>query len=358
MTRPGSVHTAFERTRSALDPALISGSALSALSGLAARFPELGAAQYIECRLGQPTAAPVDLLISVTKFQRETLARGLTDPAMKGSGMLGFNRLLDQWNRGGTTLHESVPVAWIEFDDAERQHAPAANVCVSVVPSYIDPFAPLTSQAVPELLALLYESVGVIRGTPCSDAEERALRRSVEMLPSGAHWIHLSVMSARKPGQLKLYGYFPVGTLLKYLEDVRWLGDVASVGRLVSRYYTPDLTGASVYVDLPVSDLIPGATTGLGLCFSQQQVRQSTPNDPARRVLLGRLHEDGLCTTRERDALAAWPSCVELTLEGAATRIERWLDIKLVHRAEQPPLAKAYLGFSEGPPRGEFSQVV
>jgi hypothetical protein len=346
LTRNRSLAPALELIDKALNPTLVADPARQALVRLAARLPDVGGAQYLECRLGPNSNRSVDLLLSVTKFQRDDLLRSYANDVLLEGGMSACRRLLECWSRETTLLNESVPVAWLEFDDVEHQEALKANVCVSVVPSYIDPYAPVVSHPASDLLTLLLESVSAIRETPCTAAEEDALVKSVEHLPSGAHWIHLSVMTARHPSQLKLYGVFPAASLPNYLEALGWRGDLDELCRSFERYGRPEQVGPSVYVDLSITELACASRGSIGLCFSQQQLRLVSLDRADRRELLRSLCDEGLVTRDEVDALCAWPLKLDLNVTGRAVQLSRWLDIKLVHLAGGGRLAKAYLGFA------------
>lgn len=349
--RFGSASAALNLSRTKLPSSLV-GDRVGELVRLSARVSELGSAQYIECRLGKTQSNQVDLLISVTKFQRKGLLETFDRELLATPGMASFSRTLQAWNEGSSPLHESVPVVWLEFDDVVHQGDPRANVCASLVPSYIDPFAPLVSQAPSALMRMVQECIGVIRGTPCSPAEEAELGCLISSLPSGAHWIHLSVMTAREPCQLKLYGVFPTLELLPYLERIGWNGDWIRLKTSLDTWCREEQVGRYVYVDLSLSEFADRKPASLGLCFSQQQTQSVSPKTSRRTSLLASLSKMGLCDPTQIDELTRWPGAVELDDKGVATRVERWLDIKVVHTANQGLHAKAYLGYSQTPPGG------
>lgn len=350
--RFGSASSALSCSQARLSRSLV-GDTLKELIRLSDQVPALGGAQYVECRLTPRVSTAVDLLISATKFERQALSESLGTAVMQGSGMAAFVRMVNAWNKRNSLLYESVPVIWVEFDDVAEQQLPTANVCASVVPSYIDPFAPVMSQAPADLLQTFCECVQVIRGTPCSPAEGQQFQRLLLALPSGAHWIHLSVMTARQPTQLKLYGVFPSETLVPYLEQVGWHGNYTQLQASLDTFCDARQVGDKVYVDLPLTDFLAGNPQCLGLCFSQQQVHAPKPSDPRRIELLSRLLALGLCDGEQLAALCDWPCDLQLQDLGVASRVKRWTDIKLVHQADRL-FAKAYLGYSQTSPSGQL----
>jgi hypothetical protein len=243
-------------------------------------------------------------------------------------------------------------VAWLEFDHMERDPDPIANVGVCVAPAYLDPFASLPPQPAAEVLATILHTLRAIRRHEVTAEEHACFERCIERLPPTARWIHLSIMAARSPTELKLYGAFPVHAVVPYLRDIGWAGDCQPVADLLDRYCPPERTGDVVYLDLPVTGMCALETAGAGIVFAQQQLRTGRDGDPGRRGLLEALVEDGLCRTEERDALVGWPGR-DLRLmpqggpgEGELAWVDRWFDIKVVHRPSGPTLAKAYLGFT------------
>ena len=333
-----SAKAAFVAAQSQLSSLLVTDRQREAVADLLSRLPAVGGAQYLECRVGSREAQAVDFLVAITRLQREDNATTQAGSLLAGSG---FERLLPEWRQPGSLLNEVVPVAWLEFDDVERQRGLAPSVCVSVVPSYIDMYAPLASQAPAELIASLHASILSIRGSAVDAEEQATLERCATRMPPGAHWIHLSVMTARSPVALKLYGAFPEAQLTGYLDTIGWRGDLARVERVLARYFPTSRTGGTLYVDLPASEL-PRGDPGLGLCFSQQQVRASNERDPSHRELLAAFVDDGLCLPEQARALAEWAGVQQV----GDKRAKRLLDLKLVLRPKQSPLLKAYLGFS------------
>jgi hypothetical protein len=341
-------HEALRWVYPELSPVIIAETTRLGLLELAAKLPELGGSHYLECRLRTAGRAPVDFLVSMTAAERDLLGDTMLARCDAYPGLYPLGRLLDRWRRRDSALFTAVPVAWLEFDDIDRQQTPVASVCVCIVPSYVDPYAPLAEQGAAPPLATIEEAVEVLREAPLAAEERRGLERCFRALPAGARFIHLSVMTGRSPSELKLYGAFPQHTLLDYLQRIAWAGDLAAIAHLLDRYCPAGRTGSVAYVDLPLSSCHLPERAGLGICFSQQHLRVAEECDAAREPLLLALLEDGLSTLDEARALSRWSGSTPVgsTANWVHQRIRRWLDVKLVYSVGQPLLAKAYLGFA------------
>lgn len=325
------------------------------LLGLLARLPELDNSRYLELRLGE-SRGQVDYLMSLTQRQAQMLARSLS--SSDGPGMEAVRRLGEHWTPTAPPALRAIPSAWLEFDDVAHQEAPAASVCVCVAPTYRDPYAPIPAQPPGELLDTIVEWVRALRQQDPGSDQRQVLRRCIDALPDGARWIHLSLMSARDPVALKLYGVFPADTLLRYLQEIAWPGTLTTFSQFLRRFHSPEQDGEEIYLDFPLAAFEDRPGAGLGLCFSQQQLRGSErrrSGDPARASLLKALVRDGACTSVQAAALAEWvarPAATISSADGraalpqAALQIDRWLDLKLVYHDARPLLAKAYLGFA------------
>jgi hypothetical protein len=353
-----SAYRALELISPRLSPALVPEDTLHKVLGFAAKHRALGQTQYLECRLGQGGPGQVDLLISAgTALDRGALERALAGPSGDAPELWPLHRFVAAWVAPGSLLHRSVPVTWLEFDHLESDPRPVASLGVCLAPSYLDPFASLPRQPAVEVLPVISETLAVIRQQPPSAREAACFERCFRRLPEGARYIHLSIMAGRDPLELKLYGEFPAPSLLPYLREVGWRGDLARVADLLARHGRPEQMAEVVYLDLPVTGMLADATSGLGVVFTQQHLRIARDRDAARPALLDRLMVDGLCSPEERDGLSAWTGSEVVRLDGGAEgsqarrRIDRWLDIKLVQQAQASGglLAKAYLGFAARP---------
>ena len=338
---------AFLAVQAELSNLLVSESEQRSVLGLLAQLPPLGGSQYIECRLGQ-APRQVDFLVAITKFQRGDRSTVEASRVLQGKAL---ERLLARWGTPASQLYEAVPVAWLEFDDVRAGLRRDASVCACIVPSYIDPFAPIASLPPDQQVRALVELTEVIRGTPGSVSERALLSASVRALPPGAHWIHLSVLAAREPVEIELYGVFPQHSLLPYLERIAWPGDTRRVADLLARYCPVARTGSSLYVEFPLTRALERGEATLGICFSRQQLHASLETDPRRPALLRALCEDALCNAEQASALAAWQRepAPRSAMAGAHDPLERWFDLTLLYRTGQPLLAKAGLGLAAVP---------
>jgi hypothetical protein len=346
-----SVHEALLSISEDLSTTLVPEPTRERLREFAARFPWLGQTQYLECRLGESEREQVDLLISAAStYERASLSRVLPGALGEAPLLWPLQRFVAEWVSPASPLHHAVPVAWLEFDHMEVDRNPLANIGVCLAPAYIDPFAPLPPQSPATALGTVWASLNAILGQTPSGDERACFERCFERLPGAARWIHLSVMTAREPVELKLYGTFPPDLVLPYLEDIGWRGDARIVSQMLARYCSPERTGGVVYVDLPVTGMLDPSRAGLGIVFPKQHLRFTRDRDVTRSSLLQQLLEDGLCTPGQVGALAVWPGHGARTMStgsGAfSARVERWFDVKVAHRAARPLLAKAYLGFT------------
>lgn len=327
-----------------LESPLLSDAAGRALRAIAIQLPVVGSSQYVEFRLGEQASPRVDFLIAVSRLQRELVQANAATYRALGPGLSPLCRTLERWTNRESSLYEAVPMLWLEFDDVELQSALSANLCATVAPSYLEPLAPIVSLAHADLPAILFEVLGTARGDAPTLVEKATLTRCVQGLPAGSHWLHLSVMTARSPQVLKLYGVFPAGTVVAYLQELGWAGDLGRIERLLARSAEVDGSNGEVYLDLCVSELFGDHGYSLGICFSKQRIR---PADPRRGALIEFLLSERLCTGAQASALAKWPA--KLPLGGGTERrafLERWFEIKLVYHSAAALSAKAYLGFA------------
>jgi hypothetical protein len=153
-------------------------------------------------------------------------------------------------------------------------------------------------------------------------------------------------MNGREPRAAKAYLAVPRRELVPYLRLVGWRGPLSTVER-VSRIAGGDLGDDMAYIDLNLDDARAPERATLGVAFSQQQVGE----DPARRLLLGRLVGESLATAEQAEVLADWVGWQRPTT--GLPRLTRWLDVKVVFGAGRDAVAKAYLGY-----RVDWSPVV
>jgi hypothetical protein len=346
-----SVHRALGAVAESLNPTLVPRATQHKLLAFAARYPELGQAQYLECRLGRAASEQIDLLVSAaTMFERNAFSRTLASRRADDSPELALlRRFVHRWASPQSILHDRVPLAWLEFDHMDNQPNPLGNIGVCLAPDYMDPFARLPAQPASEVLATIAESFRALHHADMPESERHTFARCFACLPKGARWIHLSLMSARTPPQQKLYGVFPQASVIPYLAEIGWAGDRDAFSRVLSRYCPRQRTADWIYLDLPVTGFGHDQGAGLGVSMSQQQLRMSDERDPARPQLLQALADDGVITAPQHTALLSWPGDDVHTFAANGkqlqTQVQRFLDVKLIPQPTGPVLAKAYLGF-------------
>src|SRR5690348_3185650 len=85
---------------------LISEAAGTALQALAAKLPVVGGSQYVELRLGEHASPRVDLLIAVSRLQRELVKANAATYRTLGPGLSPLCRALERWTDRESSLFE------------------------------------------------------------------------------------------------------------------------------------------------------------------------------------------------------------------------------------------------------------
>ena len=326
-----------------LSPRLVDTAGCSGARALLSRYAGLPEASYLECR-SEGGAPQVDVLMAVTRSRRYTLRQALAASGDENVEATALQRLVERWISPASVLGEALPLIWLELDDVGRAVHWRPNVCACLEPGYIEPLQRLPRQRSRFALPIAMEFLQVLLGETESEAARAIVQHHILEAPEGAHWIHLSVMQARRPHQLKLYGAFPRAELLPYLARTSWPGDVHRVAEILERYAPEERTGDILYVDLPLQSAPAHrgpVSSRLGLNFSQQQLAWAAEQDPTRAELLALLVRDGICEAAKAAAYRGWPKVYTV----GDWQASRWLDVKLVCTARQPIRAKGYLGF-------------
>jgi hypothetical protein len=340
-----SVYQALRAVQPWLSEALVPPQTRQRLFDLAKSLPEFGGTHYVECRLSGQRPSQVDLLVSAVRAESPILRRVLEHHARQNPGLDALRQLVERWSDPGGRLFAAVPAMWIEFDDVDQQSSPAASVCVCVAPSYDHPFEPIKAQPPGDTLRAIEGAISAASDGGCTRDELSSLQRCVSELPKGAHWIHFSMMTARTPAAWKLYGSFPDGSLLAYLEHVGWAGNRQALCKLLEDFCPKTRTAGTLYVDLPITGMHNPATATLGICFSQQQMHRASERSTDRRDLMSALVRSGLAPESSVEGLREWVREGPPSEEEPTTDIRRWFDVKLVQTPTEP-FCKIYLGFA------------
>lgn len=346
-----------------LSPALIDPAVLAPLRAHAHRLPDPFASHYLECRLEEDDAR-VDWLASIAaaphagadqdEHARQTAA--LAGLGKHGPAWARVGRFLRAWNQPAAGLRERIPLLWLEFDDLLRAPGqlpdPCFHACVDSAYMGGGPGGedagqarePGGGKARASAQTTWATALDILLDGQLPAASARALATCFERLPAAGRMIHVSVMLARTPAAIKLYGCVPVQSLEGYLRDIGWEGRASVLSGLLDRFCTPATIDEMVYFDLAI-DAYP--TSYIGIVFSQLQLSSEHNRDPRREALLARLVDARLCAPHKRDALLAWPGSERVRYESSPrpTRLRRWLDVKLAWYPDGRARAKAYLGF-------------
>jgi hypothetical protein len=300
------------------------------------------ASYYAECRL--TGRRQLDFLVAFRRqhFGTSEIAASVSQRASSGLPLADAwqeaDRFGRRWRAPGDDVHDLVSAAWLEFDDVaggDATFAPSLSACV--VPGYpaddVEPAPPRRERN--DRVVRVHRALG----SQGSARLEPLLRLCCDALPGDGRVIHLSRMHAREPRAAKAYLAVPRRELVPYLRVVGWRGPLSAVERVWSRIGGGDLSGDMAYVDLNLDNALSPEDATLGIAFSQQQVGE----DPARRLLLGRLVAQRLATAEQAEVLSDWVAWRRSAPE--LPRLTRWLDLKVVFGAGRDAVAKAYLGY-------------
>lgn len=309
------------------------------------QFEHLVDSQYYELRLA-PGVPQVDYLAAFSRRRavelRECVVSARARRAeYRTASWAGIERLIEDWAAGVSLAARRTSMLWFEYDDVEHQApgaAPSISVCLLPVYS-IDEATP---ERQPEDLQHAHEVLGLLAS---SFETPSTLEATFDAMPVGGRWIHISYMLGRPRRAVKLYGMVPRGELLPYLRHVGWSGDRSAIERALEELYPDELLGDELYVDLNLDDFRDPQRCSLGLAVAQQHLRRGQDPDPSRTAILARWGAAGLCDPRKLTDVKSW-SLSEPHRRHPFFRDVRFLDVKLVWRAQAGWHAKAYLGRS------------
>jgi hypothetical protein len=326
---------------------LVSAETFSRVKTMATILPEAMSSYYLECRL-TAQANQVDFLTSALSAEgREILAGNspkidLSDEILKNSLWRRIRDFFKYWAEPTSPLYEQVPLIWLEFDKVSEAlpAVPLPSLCFCLSPEYMQRGTDnhLSPQQYQKLIKTALEP---LFNYPLLPQTEQNLFACFDLLPPDGHIIHISAMLARHPPTLKVYGCIPREQLLTYLRCLGWTGSIAEIDKFISTF-CPTLN--PIFIDLTVGDTI---ASRIGLAFSQIHLGRLPRSDPKWSSLLEQLVESSLCAPEKREGLLNWPGSSQITFRNEAwpTRLDRWLDLKIVYQPQQPLEAKGYLGF-------------
>jgi len=327
----------FAVLRPHLPRALVSDAAFARLVALGHGIPAaLTRFAYVECRLAAHDDA-VDTVLSVMPEERAQVQAAASHSV--GRGWARAAALCERWDAAGP--HAALDHLWLELDAATEPSDPGVFLSFGDVPRMDRVPATATGAADAALEALL--------GAPLPPLHAAHLRRAIDALPAGAYVPYYGVMFGRSDRAVRLcaIGLDDVA-IATWLWKLRWPGDVDALGRLLGDLGAVWAEGSThlrrmVHVDVTDDGLGPRAGVEYGLAPSPQLRGQI-----AERPFLDTLVTRGWCTPEKRDALLAWPgySAEHFPHEPWRSLLVRRLNhVKIVHRPDAPPQAKAYLAF-------------
>ena len=324
-------------------------------AGLGALAPVLQVG--LEMRLGADVPqVDVQQAILAPEGHHRVLARYIERVIAEGGDGLPaawhrINALVRSWAAGSNFgwLHE----LWLEYDVTQPLTARALPSVFINVPAELPPA---------ESRALVERTTASLWGRPIPPALRGHLRTCFEAAPNGAWVSHVGMMLARAIDALRVnVKGLKTADVSDLLVRLGWSGPDGAVGEKLDwlLQYADHVT---VCLDLG-ERVYP--RVGLEAFF------HDLPHEDAGwGRLLDDLVQRGACTPEKRDALLAWvgidgPPRVSAPWPGEliaqallkpdrfSTIARRLSHIKVAYQPEQPPEAKAYLGF--GPLWGRFA---
>ncbi|KYF74018.1 hypothetical protein BE17_32270 [Sorangium cellulosum] len=323
--------------------ALVTPGAWKSVLGAARRLPPAVSCTFLECRLG-PDAPAVDLGVSVTAAEGRPILQAATPADLRLSGEEAaiwgrVQEIARVWADPASPLHDRVPVVSLELDSGEITRGrlmPSVALCLD--PSLMKRSSPpdAIGHGLADCAPSLEAGLSVLSSEPLTPHARADLHRCFEALPAGGRVVHVGFMVGRRPSALKLFAAMDKDKVLGYLDAIRWPGSFAEAASMIATFGSgPD----TFRLELTIGErLLPR----VGLEFSSRR-----GPDPARRALIGRCVDEGLCTPEKRDALLSWPGSARVAIAGNdwPARLSRWIDMKVVHDPPEPLEAKCYLGF-------------
>lgn len=342
--RPGTMLDLTERPASLISAEQWHGARL-----LTQDLVRVGSSFYLECRLGADRPVRLDVLAACGRTTRGALHRGLREV---DEDLDGLRRLSRAWRDDDPASPlGAVSALWLEYDQVRSSGSssrPSVSACL--LPSYVDPLAPLPEHDGARCLPLCVTIIETLTGRPVAAEVHEHLDRCLASLPPGGQFIHLSVMLGREAAPIKLYAAIPRGALLAFLQATGWQGPLDAVDSLLQRYCPQRRVGDTLYVDVTLPGIDAAGGNKVGLVFTPQHLVRSLERDPGRAPLLDDCVRDGLCTPTQSHALQRWPRrfLADWEWDGKVitVAVEQWLDVKLVWAPDASLELKAYLGLS------------
>lgn len=335
----------LERGLPLLAPLSLSEATHATLLGVARALPDAWYCLALEGRLTSDDPQ-VDLLVCA-----------LADDGGRGELLAGLSRLVTsqppssawhrihhfcaEWAREGSSLHQDIPFIWLEFDLPAGHGGPAEPFLFFCTQRdfLTSPFGYLksldgevTTQA--RQLRLIDDGLSLLLGHRPWPAVLDRVSECLAALPLAGHLLHVAPLSLRSLEAVRLVLTLPRAEVLTYLRAVEWPGRFDEVRAFLEGLHAES---PMVGIQLDVGAVV-GGTLGMQFYFSGPDARWT--------ALIDALVDRGLCAPSKRGAVLAWPGkeTVRLSSRAWPVGLRREMEIKLVCRPDQPPLAKAYFG--------------
>lgn len=337
-----------------LGPALLTPSALGAVTSLATAVPRVMSSFGFECRLhGDDDAVDIGFSIEPGNGGAAVLAGAVADDRItwatnRHDAWRRLQAFAVQWCVADSPTHMWVPFIFLEIDAA----AAAASVPVPSVFVALDwPLQPRSDARPAETCAPVFavarDVLCRLHGAPLSSATTRRLRDCFEALPPGGWISHVAAMLSRVPAAPRLSVDLRRASLRGYLEALGWMHwshDLEAILALLAE------DQRSVQVDFDVGERI-GPKLGVLL---------STLERPDVASLLDRIVAAGWCTAAKRDAVLQWPGTVMApSAVGAPSwMLQRYVShVKVSYAPDGRCEAKAYLMVRPRPLRDPMPRI-
>ncbi|MDI1480335.1 hypothetical protein [Polyangium sp. y55x31] len=347
-------HDIVELIAPRIPSACVGSAVISHVGELSAQLPDVFSSYYLECRLSAEQEQ-VDFLACMSmprdeRHRRKMYAASERPPGDTPAWRFAWD-VMHRWASPDHDWPSRIPCLWLEFDHMNTRSTawPSPSIWVGVDPGYPNAHIPSASwdprNAYEVFLDFIMPAVPPAVEGLLSGHGRRAMAACFQRLPPGGRIIHASLMLAREPVAIKIYGAIPRAHLEGYLKDLAWPGPLELLKQVERTFYTPETADDTVYFDLALHhSLLPYAA----IAFSQLQLGEPARSAPGRDALLGLLEEHGLCTAEKREALLTWPGSARESRPSTSVqaRIARWFDAKITIHSEQGVGAKGYLGFA------------
>jgi hypothetical protein len=301
---------------------------------------------YFEWHLSQPDRT--DLLYSLTRENGQRLHDRLTaNSRSTGDVRWGaLRRFLEQWETLDAHLRGTLPHIWLASDfspDAQKFDPPNLHFCLDPKFTERDSIPAYRNQLTLRQFTRAINAIADHSITSLPASAARSLRTFFKALETAdGEILHLSFMHGRTPPVFKLNCTLPRDAVSDVLTKAGRCADSAPITGLINDFARDE---ERIKCNLRIDN---------GVCARfELELEYNTPllSDPRRTTMLTSLLRRKLISRSQATALRKWPGTDDIPGNRIAplSRIDRWLDIKLIIDDHAQVTAKAYLGFAPVP---------